>query len=110
MTENIFAGLNKRQKLFATEYAKTQNATQSAISAGYSPLHATQSGWQLLHQNPKVKRAIEALRQEQDRQQLAQLRLGATEAHEFLMRIINDPNTDIGSRIQSAKHVMDSRP
>lgn len=107
MSLNIFRNLNARQRLFVTEYARTSNAAQSVLKAGYSPFKAPQWGYQLL-QNPKVKEAISALREEQERQTLAQMRLGAIQAHEYLMEIINDPNTDTAARVEAAKGVLDS--
>jgi hypothetical protein len=52
--------LNEREAKFIAFYLADpeQNATQSAIKAGYSQKSAPSIGWQLL-QKPKVKRAID---------------------------------------------------
>lgn len=107
MSQNIFRNLNARQRLFVTEYARTGNAKQSIMKAGYSPHTAAQSGYQLLRQQ-NVKEALEALQEEQGRQMLAQMRYGAIQAHEFLMDLINDPNADTAARVAAAKGVLDS--
>lgn len=50
--------LNERQKKFVREYIKTNNATQSAISAGYSKKTAMAIGQENLTK-PYIKEAIE---------------------------------------------------
>ena len=52
--------LNKRQIDFIQEYMKTNNITQSAIKAGYSPKTAAVQGCKLL-KNVKVHNYIEAI-------------------------------------------------
>lgn len=64
--------LNKRQSAFVEAYAISSNATQAAISAGYSPKSARQQGT-CLCANPSV---IEALR---TRRKQALARLEVTE-------------------------------
>lgn len=49
--------LNVRQKKFAAEYIKTGNATQSAITAGYSEKYAARQGSVLL-KNENVRRYL----------------------------------------------------
>lgn len=55
--------MNKRQRLFVTEYLKDFNATQAAIRAGYSQRTAGQGGHELL-KNPHVRSEIDRLYQE----------------------------------------------
>ena len=50
--------LNNKQLLFINEYAKSLNATQSAIRAGYSKNSARVTGHRLLN-NPLVKGKID---------------------------------------------------
>ena len=50
--------LNKRQRRFAVEYAKTGNATQSALKAGYSELRAGVTG-PTLTKRPEVASEIQ---------------------------------------------------
>lgn len=50
--------LNERQKKFVREYIKTNNATQSAISAGYSKKTAYSMGQRLL-KNVEIKERLE---------------------------------------------------
>lgn len=62
LQEPLFFGvltmLNERQKIFVREYIKTNNATQSAISAGYSKKTARAIGQENLTK-PDIKQAIE---------------------------------------------------
>lgn len=51
-------GLNPKQRLFVGHYLKSLNATQAAISAGYSQKRAAEMGYQLL-QKPTVAAAIQ---------------------------------------------------
>ena len=57
--KKAYAGnlLNVRQKKFAAEYIKTGNATQSAITAGYSEKYAARQGSVLL-KNENVRRYL----------------------------------------------------
>lgn len=50
--------LNERQKKFVREYIKTNNATQSALSAGYSKKTAYSIGQENL-KKPEIAQAIE---------------------------------------------------
>lgn len=50
--------LNERQKKFVREYIKTNNATQSALSAGYSKKTAYSIGQENL-KKPEIAEAIE---------------------------------------------------
>lgn len=54
--------MNARQSLFVEEYLKDLNATQAAIRAGYSAKTAESQGSRLLT-NVKIKKAIKALRE-----------------------------------------------
>lgn len=50
--------INSRQLAFINEYVKTLNATQSAISAGYSKKGARVQGHRLLH-TPHIRERID---------------------------------------------------
>lgn len=52
-------GLNQRQRVFASEYIRTGNATQSALFAGYSEKTASSQGERLLR-NVEIKSFIQA--------------------------------------------------
>lgn len=54
----VLTMLNERQKKFVREYVKTNNATQSAISAGYSKKTAYSIGQENL-KKPEIQEAIE---------------------------------------------------
>ena len=52
--------LSPKQKLFCEEYAKTKNATQSAINAGYSEKTAGVIGFENL-KKPQIQEYLESL-------------------------------------------------
>ena len=84
----IGADLTDKQHAFALEYARTFNATQSAVTAGYSTRTAAQMGYKL-RRNPKLVRLIDA---ESDRQLAADdaCSLTLAEKIQFLMREVAD--------------------
>lgn len=49
--------LNGRQERFCIEYVRSNNATQSAINAGYKPEHAREKGYCLL-KDPRISSYI----------------------------------------------------
>lgn len=95
--------LNEKQQTFAIEYAKTNNATQSAITAGYN--NPKQYSYQLLN-NPVIKQEIDKIRQEQDLAMQAQFRAGAVEAFECLMSIIRDTEGNPQHRVSASKDIL----
>lgn len=64
--------MNARQRAFSLEYAKSPNATQAAISAGYSPRTAYSMGGRLL-KNVEVINLIKQLQAEADAERIAQI-------------------------------------
>lgn len=74
--------LTVKQKKFADEYIKTGNATQSAISAGYSKNTAQQTGSENLLK-PVIKQYIDAKMQKIEDNKI----MGAQEALEQLSKI-----------------------
>ena len=95
--------LNEKQQTFAIEYAKTNNATQSAMTAGYN--NPKQYSYQLLN-NPVIKQEIDKIRQEQDLAMQAQFRAGAVEAFECLMSIIRDEEGNTQHRVSASKDIL----
>jgi phage terminase small subunit len=100
------AGLNEKQQIFVEEYVKTNNATQSAIAAGYSDKHANRYGHSLL-QHKGIKNAIDELRKQQDLYMQAQFRAGAAEAFECLMEIVRDKEGNPQHRVAASKDLLD---
>ena len=96
--------LNEKQQTFAIEYAKTNNATQSAMTAGYN--NPKQYSYQLLN-NPVIKQEVDRIRQEQDLAMQAQFRAGAVEAFECLMSIIRDKDGNPQHRVSASKDLLD---
>ncbi|QBX22641.1 terminase small subunit [Streptococcus phage Javan88] len=74
--------MNERQRRFADEYIKTGNATQSAISAGYTDKYANTNAAKLL-QNTTIKAYIDEQMQELHKANI----MDATEALYILSEI-----------------------
>ena len=64
--------LNQRQIRFVQNYMKTNNITQSAIDAGYSPKTAHVQGCNLL-KNPKVSAYINAINERLESDKIADI-------------------------------------
>ena len=75
--------LNKRQIDFIQEYVKTNNITQSAIKAGYSPKTAAVQGCNLL-KNVKVRNYIEAINERLESARIADIQ----EVMEYLTSVM----------------------
>lgn len=90
-----------QQRTFAEAYVLgSGNATQAAISAGYSPVSARQTASRLLH-TPHVQ---EEIRRAQARLLRGQL---ATKALGVLEKILDDDKAPAGVRVDAAKAVLD---
>lgn len=81
--------LTAKQRLFADEYVKSGNATQSAIKAGYAPKAAYQSGAENL-KKPQIKAYIESKMAEIESQRIAT----AKEVMEFYARVLRGEETE----------------
>ena len=81
--------LTAKQRLFADEYVKSGNATQSAIKAGYAPKAAYQSGAENL-KKPQIKAYIEAKMAEIESRKIAT----AKEVMEFYARVLRGEETE----------------
>lgn len=81
--------LTAKQRLFADEYVKSGNATQSAIKAGYAPKAAYKSGSENL-KKPQIKAYIEAKMAEIESQRIAT----AKEVMEFYARVLRGEETE----------------
>lgn len=64
--------LNQRQRIFVQEYMKTNNITQSAIKAGYSPKTAHVQGCNLL-KNIKIANYIDAINERLESDKIADI-------------------------------------
>ena len=81
--------LTDKQLLFATEYIKTANATQSAIKAGYAENSASVTGSKMLRK-PKVRQYIDAIMNERSKNTIAT----ADEVLEYLTKVMNGEEKD----------------
>ena len=81
--------LTAKQRLFADEYIKSGNATQSAIKAGYSPRTVRSIGQENLTK-PDIKAYIDAKMAEIESHKIAD----AKEVLEFYTRVLREEETE----------------
>lgn len=81
--------LTEKERMFADEYIKTTNATQSAIKAGYAENSASVTGSKMLRK-PKVRQYIDAVMNERSKNTIAT----ADEVLEYLTRVMNGEEKD----------------
>lgn len=75
--------LTEKERIFADEYIKTTNATQSAIKAGYAENSASVTGSKMLRK-PKVRQYIDTVMNERSKNTIAT----ADEVLEYLTRVM----------------------
>lgn len=94
------AGMTVKQKMFADEYIKTGNATQSYISAGYK---ARGNGAEVnackLLRNTKVRDYIRKRNKELDKSTIADMQ----EVKEFWTNLLRDKETDTKDRLKASE-------
>lgn len=81
--------LSKKERIFADEYVKTTNGTQSAITAGYSEKTASVTASKMLRK-PKVRQYIDAVMNERSKDTIAT----ADEVLEYLTRVVRGEEKD----------------
>lgn len=81
--------LTEKERIFADEYIKTTNATQSAIKAGYAENSASVTGSKMLRK-PKVRQYIDAVMSERSKDTIAT----ADEVLEYLTRVVRGEEKD----------------
>ena len=81
--------LTEKERIFADEYIKTTNATQSAITAGYSEKTARSKGSQLLTKI-NVRQYIDAIMNERSKNTIAT----ADEVLEYLTSVVRGEEKD----------------
>lgn len=81
--------LTEKERIFADEYIKTTNATQSAIKAGYSEKSASSKGSQLLRK-VKVRKYIDDVMEKRSKNTIAT----ADEVLEYLTKVMNGEEKD----------------
>lgn len=87
--EELAQKLTKKERIFADEYVKTTNGTQSAITAGYSEKSARSKGSQLLTKI-NVRQYIDAVMNERSKDTIAT----ADEVLEYLTRVVRGEEKD----------------
>ena len=81
--------LTEKERIFADEYIKTTNATQSAIKAGYAENSASVTGSKMLRK-PKVRQYIDKVMNERSKNTIAT----ADEVLQYLSRVMNGEEKD----------------
>lgn len=81
--------LTEKERIFADEYIKTTNATQSAIKAGYAENSASVTGSKMLRK-PKVRQYIDGVMSERSKNTIAT----ADEVLQYLSRVMNGEEKD----------------
>ena len=81
--------LTEKERIFADEYIKTTNATQSAIKAGYAENSASVTGSKMLRK-PKIRQYIDAVMNERSKNTIAT----ADEVLEYLTKVMNGEEKD----------------
>ena len=87
--EELAKKLTKKERIFADEYVKTTNGTQSAITAGYSEKTASVTASKMLRK-PKVRQYIDAIMDERSKDTIAT----ADEVLEYLTRVVRGEEKD----------------
>ena len=81
--------LTEKERIFADEYIKTTNATQSAIKAGYAEKSASSKGSQLLRK-VNVRKYIDDVMEKRSKNTIAT----ADEVLEYLTKVMNGEEKD----------------
>lgn len=99
--------LTQKQKLFADEYIKSGNATQSAIKAGYSPKTVRSIGQENLTK-PDIKAYIDAKMAEIESHKIAD----AKEVLQFYTRVLRKDETEPEKvmRPDGSEEIVDREP
>lgn len=87
--EELAKKITKKERIFADEYVKTTNGTQSAITAGYSEKTASVTASKMLRK-PKVRQYIDAIMDERSKDTIAT----ADEVLEYLTRVVRGEEKD----------------
>ena len=87
--EELAQKLTKKERIFADEYVKTTNGTQSAITAGYSEKTARSKASQLLTK-VNVRQYIDEVMNERSKDTIAT----ADEVLEYLTRVVRGEEKD----------------
>ena len=90
--------MTKKQVLFIQHYLSTQNATKSAIMAGYSVKSAYSIGAELLRK-PEIKNYIEQQMNERTNSLIAD----RTEREKLLTSIMRDDTEDTKQRLKACE-------
>ena len=101
------ADLRPQAMIFVTEYLKNgNNATQAAISAGYSEKTASSQGSRLL-KSVEVQQFLNTTQQNLNRDLRTMFTEDAVKAYTVLLEIMNDPMAQHKDRLVAARDLLD---
>jgi phage terminase small subunit len=98
--------LSPRMMIFATEYLKSNNATQAAITAGYSEKTAYSQGSRLL-KSVEIQRYLNKTEQNLNNDLRTMFVNDAVEAYNVLKSIMNDPSAPPKDRLSASRDLLD---
>ena len=98
--------MTEQQEKFAIEYARTGNATQSAISAGYSEESARKQGSRLLT-NEDIRKKVDEVKAQMAEELRNKMAKEASTAFDVLVKIMNNQSAKDADRIKCAIDLLD---
>ena len=98
--------MTEQQERFAIEYARTGNATKSAIVAGYSEDTARQQGSRLLTKADIVQK-VEEIKAQMAQDLRLRMAKEASTAFNVLVSIMNNDNAKDADRVKCAIDLLD---
>ena len=98
--------MTEQQEKFAIEYARTGNATQSAIVAGYSEDSARQQGSRLLTKADIVQK-VEEIKAQMAQELRVRMAKEASTAFNVLVGIMNNEGAKDADRVKCAIDLLD---
>jgi hypothetical protein len=99
-------GLTLRQEKFAVEYARTGNAYQAALSAGYGPSYAKASSYKMLD-NVGIRARVESEQAAMLAEQRARLSAMANAALDALAATLGNAAPGSMARVRAAEIILD---
>lgn len=100
--------LTEQRKRFIEEYIRLhcKNATQAAVSAGYSPKSAASQASEIL-KDSEVSRYFEARKTQLASDLRQEFVFEASEAYDVLVSVMMDPDARDADKITAAKDILD---
>ncbi len=90
--------MTEKQNRFILEYARTLNATQAAISAGYSQKTAYSQGNRLL-KNAEIRKVLSEIMSKVEEKLIADV----SEIRQFWTQVMQDTDADLKHRLRASE-------